>query len=53
MGDRERVREIVEGVAIEGMSSEGRGFAHINGKIVFADFAAPGDVADIEIRKNN
>ncbi len=50
MGDRER--EIVEGITIEGMSSDGRGFAHVNGKVVFADFAVPGDVANIEIRKN-
>jgi 23S rRNA (uracil1939-C5)-methyltransferase len=48
----DRKKEIVEGVLIEGMSSDGRGFAHINGKVVFAEFAVPGDVADIEIRKN-
>ena len=42
----------VENALIEGMSSEGKGFAKINGKIVFVEFAVPGDVADIEIRRD-
>ena len=50
MGDRER--KITENVTIEGMSSEGKGFAKLNGKVVFTEFAVPGDVIDLEIRKS-
>lgn len=45
-------KKIVENVAIEGMSSEGKGFGRVNGKVIFTQFAVPGDVADIELRKN-
>ena len=44
--------QIVEGVAIEGMSSDGRGLGKLNGKVIFAPFTAPGDLADLEIRKS-
>ena len=45
-------KKIVENVLIEGMSSEGKGFGKVNGKVVFTQFAVPGDVADIELRRS-
>lgn len=48
----ERERKITEDITIEGMSSEGKGFAKINGKVVFTEFAVPGDVVDLEIRRS-
>ena len=50
MADRER--KITEDVTIEGMSSEGKGFAKLNGKVIFTEYAVPGDVVDMEIRKS-
>lgn len=47
----EKKNQLVPDVAIEGMSSEGKGFAKINGKVVFTTAAVPGDVVDIEIRR--
>ncbi|HWB62884.1 MAG TPA: TRAM domain-containing protein, partial [Chitinophagales bacterium] len=48
----EKQRTIAENVCIEGMAGEGRGFGKVNGKVVFADYALPGDVVDIEIRRS-
>jgi len=48
----DRERKITEDVTIEGMSSEGKGFAKLNGKVIFTEFAVPGDVVDLEIRKS-
>ncbi len=45
-------KKIIENVLIEGMSSEGKGFGKVNGKVVFTQFAVPGDVADIELRRS-
>ncbi|MDB5284175.1 MAG: methyltransferase [Bacteroidota bacterium] len=50
MADKER--KVVEDVTIEGMSSEGKGFAKVDGKVIFTQFAVPGDVMDIELRKS-
>ena len=50
MADKER--KVVEDVVIEGMSSEGKGFAKVDGKVIFTQFAVPGDVMDIELRKS-
>lgn len=48
----DRERKITEDVTIEGMSSEGKGFAKLNGKVIFTEFAVPGDVVDMEIRRS-
>ncbi len=39
-------------VAITDMSGEGMGVARIDGKVIFAEKAVPGDVVDVEVRKS-
>ena len=34
------------------MSAEGRGLGKVEGKVVFASFAVPGDVVDVDVRKS-
>ncbi len=48
----ERERKILKDLAITDMSSEGKGIAKLDGKVIFAERAVPGDVADVEIRKS-
>ncbi len=45
-------RKILLDVAITDMSSEGMGIARIEGKVIFAEKAVPGDVIDVEVRKS-
>ena len=40
---------IKEGIAITSFAAEGNGLAHIDGKVLFVPFTAPGDVADVRI----
>lgn len=49
---KDRPRQLAEGITVEGISSEGKGISKINGKVIFTEFAVPGDVIDIEIRKS-
>lgn len=42
---------IVEGIEVETAAAEGKSVARHDGKVIFIPFAAPGDVADIEVRK--
>jgi 23S rRNA (uracil1939-C5)-methyltransferase len=55
MADRKRRNRLPEPatVVIEGMSHEGRGIAHINGKTVFVFGALIGEEVKIQIRKSN
>jgi len=39
-------------LVITEMSSEGMGIARIEGKVIFAEKAVPGDVVDVEVRKS-
>ena len=34
------------------MSSEGKGIAKLDGKVIFTEMAVPGDVVDVEVRKS-
>lgn len=49
---KNKERKILPDVAITDMSSEGLGIARIEGKVIFTEKAVPGDVVDVEIRKN-
>ncbi len=49
---KERKTLILEDVAIEGMSSEGKGIGKVNGKVVFTEFTVPGDVATVQVKKS-
>ncbi len=42
----------MENVVITDMSSEGMGIARIDGKVIFAEKAVPGDVVDVEVHKS-
>ena len=41
---RKRLPEELVEATIESLSPEGRGVAHIEGKVVFVDFALPGEI---------
>lgn len=49
---KDKPRKILNDVTITDMSSEGKGIAKIDGKVIFAEMAVPGDVVDVEMRKS-
>jgi 23S rRNA (uracil1939-C5)-methyltransferase len=55
MSRRNRQRQLPEPfeVTIEGLSHEGRGICHHNGKIVFVFAALPGEIVKIQINKTS
>lgn len=42
---------ILENVEIEAVAAEGKSLAHVDGAVVFVQFAVPGDVVDIKVTK--
>lgn len=42
---------VLESVTIEALASEGKALSHVDGKVLFVPFAAPGDVCDIQVTK--
>ena len=48
---RKRIDLLLEGVTIEAVAAEGKALAHVDGMVVFVDFAVPGDVVDIQVCK--
>ena len=42
---------LLENVTIEAVAAEGKALAHVDGMVVFVDFAVPGDVVDIQVFK--
>ncbi|MBP5332717.1 MAG: TRAM domain-containing protein, partial [Bacteroidales bacterium] len=52
---RRRVDLLLENVRIENVAAEGKALAHVDGMVVFVDFAVPGDIVDIQVtkKKNN
>ena len=42
---------LLENVIIEAVAAEGKALAHVDGMVVFVDFAVPGDVVDIQVYK--
>lgn len=48
---RKRIDLLLENVTIEAVAAEGRALAHVDGMVVFVDFAVPGDVVDIQVCK--
>ncbi len=49
---KRKPNKILHGLAVTDISSEGKGIARLEGKVVFIDGAIPGDVVDAEILKN-
>ena len=41
----------MEKVEIENVAAEGKALAHVDGIVVFVDFAVPGDIVDIQVTK--
>ena len=52
---RKKIDLLLENVTIERVAAEGKALAHVDGMVVFVDFAVPGDVVDIQVfkRKKN
>ena len=48
---RKRVDILLQNITIEAVAAEGKALAHVDGMVVFVDFAVPGDVVDIRVRK--
>ncbi|MBO7641329.1 MAG: class I SAM-dependent RNA methyltransferase, partial [Bacteroidales bacterium] len=46
---RKRVDLKLENVTIEAVAAEGKALAHVDGMVVFVDFAVPGDLVDIQV----
>lgn len=43
--------EVLENIHVESMAAEGKCVARVDGKVLFVDGAAPGDVANVELTK--
>lgn len=50
---RKRLPEELVEAAIESLSPEGRGVAHIEGKVVFVDFALPGEIVEFKYTRSS
>ena len=48
---RKRIDLLLENVTIESVAAEGKALTHVDGMVVFVDFAVPGDVVDIQVYK--
>ena len=48
---RKRIDLVLENVTIESVAAEGKALTHVDGIVVFVDFAVPGDVVDIQVYK--
>lgn len=41
----------MEGVEIEAVAAEGKALAHVDGAVLFVQFAVPGDIVDVKVTK--
>ena len=46
---RKKVDLLFPSVTIENVAAEGKALAHIDGMVVFVEYAVPGDVVDIRV----
>lgn len=46
---KKKVDLLLENVTIEAVAAEGKALTHVDGMVVFVDFAVPGDVVDIRV----
>lgn len=49
---KKREKKFLLGLEVTDVSSEGKGISKVEGKVIFTDFAVPGDVVDVELRKS-
>lgn len=52
MGKAKKERKVLHDITITDISSEGMGIGRIEGKVIFAERAVPGDVVDVEVHKS-
>lgn len=48
---RKKLDLILENVKIEAVAAEGKSLAHVDGTVVFVEFAVPGDIVNVKITK--
>ena len=48
---RKKEKPLLENVTIEAVAAEGKALAHVDGKVVFVQFAVPGDIVNIQVTK--
>ncbi|MBQ1905563.1 MAG: TRAM domain-containing protein, partial [Bacteroidales bacterium] len=48
---RKKVDLLFPAVTIEAVAAEGKALAHVDGMVVFVEYAVPGDVVDIRVTK--
>ena len=48
---KKRIELLLENVTIESVAAEGKALTHVDGMVVFVDFAVPGDIVDIQVYK--
>lgn len=49
---RKNQKEIIlENIEIEAVAAEGKALAHVDGTVIFVQFAVPGDIVDIKVTK--
>ena len=53
MSRKKKEAIILENIRIEAVAAEGKALAHVDGAVVFVQFAVPGDVVDIRVTKKN
>ena len=51
MTRKKKIDLLLENVTIESVAAEGKALTHVDGMVVFVDFAVPGDVVDIQVYK--
>ena len=49
---RKKQEIILENVVIEAVAAEGKALAKIDGAVLFVQFAVPGDIVDVNSKKN-
>ena len=48
---RKHQETILENVVVESVAAEGKALAHIDGAVLFLQFAVPGDIVDVKVTK--
>ena len=48
---RKKLDLILENVKIEAVAAEGKSLAHVDGTVVFVEFAVPGDIVNVKVTK--
>lgn len=48
---RKKLELILENVKIEAVAAEGKSLAHVDGTVVFVEFAVPGDIVNVKVTK--